>query len=91
MIDSNSIAPRQLVRFVEDVCIRNRINDQYAVFAEGGIDSGSILRMTLSIPSKYMHTNSSIIHSDDIISCIDLLENLIIEIHEKTIKEILNY
>ena len=80
MIDSNSIAPRKLVNYVEKIAKENDIKYQYAVFNKGGTDSGNIhktyegiINMTLSIPIRYMHTNHSIIHEDDVENCIELL------------------
>ena len=89
MLDSNSIAHRGLVKFVESVCFANNIEFQYAVFNKGGTDSGNIhksfngvINMTLSVPIRYMHTNQSIIHQDDIESCIKLLTIIIKEMNE---------
>lgn len=96
MIDSNSIAPRGLVRFVESVCEKNGISYQYAVFNKGGTDSGNIhkafdgiLNMTLSIPIRYMHTNHSVIHAKDVEDCICLICALVKEINETNYQEIL--
>ncbi len=95
MIDSNSIAPRGLVRFVESVCRKNDIRYQYAVFNKGGTDSGNIhkafegvLSMTLSIPIRYMHTNHSIIHKKDVEACIRLICGLAREMDEKVYEKI---
>lgn len=98
MIDSNSIAPRSLVRFVEEVCEKNNIPYQYAVFNKGGTDSGNIhkafegiLNMTLSIPIRYMHTNHSIIHAKDVEACIALVCALVREIDEAAYEQLLEY
>lgn len=98
MIDSNSIAPRGLVHYVESICEKNQIKYQYAVFNKGGTDSGNIHKafegipsMTLSIPIRYMHTNHSIIHADDVEACISLICELVKEINEEVYKEILEY
>ena len=84
MIDSNSIAPRKLVNYVEKIAKENNIKYQYAVFNKGGTDSGNIhktyggiVNMTLSIPIRYMHTNHSIVHEDDVENCIELLWALV--------------
>ena len=42
MIDSNSIAPRKLVKYVEGICKKHHIDYQYAVFNKGGTDSGNM-------------------------------------------------
>lgn len=98
MIDSNSIAPRGLVRYVESICEKNQIKHQYAVFNKGGTDSGNIhkafegiVNMTLSIPIRYMHTNHSIIHVDDVEACITLICELVKDMNEKVYKGILEY
>lgn len=95
MIDSNSIAPRGLVRYVESVCEKHGIRYQYAVFNKGGTDSGNIhksfegiLNMTLSVPIRYMHTNHSVIHTDDVEACICLICELVKDISEKVYREI---
>lgn len=98
MIDSNSIAPRGLVRYVESICKKNDIEHQYAIFNMGGTDSGNIhkafegvVNMTLSIPIRYMHTNHSIIHADDVGACIRLICELAKDMNEKVYGEILEY
>ena len=96
MIDSNSIAPRALVRYVRDICEQHNIKYQYAVFNGGGTDSGNIhksfegiLNMTLSIPIRYMHTNSSIINLRDVEGCIDLITKLILDLDLAKFNELL--
>jgi len=90
MIDSNSIAPRKLVRYVESICEKHQIAYQYAVFNKGGTDSGNIhktfdgvLNMTLSIPIRYMHTNHSMIHTEDVEACICLICELVKDINRE--------
>lgn len=80
MIDSNSIAPRKLIRYLEDLCVKNNIIYQYAVFNGGGTDSGNIhkslngiLNLTLSVPIRYMHSNYSVVNLNDVEECIKLL------------------
>lgn len=97
MIDSNSIAPRGLVRYVESICKEHDIPCQYAVFNKGGTDSGNIhkafegiLNMTLSIPIRYMHTNHSMIHEDDVEACIRLICELVKDMDDEVFHRILN-
>ncbi len=96
MIDSNSIAPRKLVRYVEGICEKYGIDYQYAVFNKGGTDSGNIhkafdgvINMTLSIPIRYMHTNHSMIHTDDVEACIRLICELAKDMSEEVFKKLL--
>lgn len=95
MIDSNSIAPRKLVAYVEDICKKYDIKHQYAVFNKGGTDSGNIhktnagvINMTLSIPIRYMHTNSSMISMEDVENCIILLTKLVEEINDEVFDQV---
>lgn len=96
MIDSNSIAPRGLVRYVEGICKTHHIAHQYAVFNKGGTDSGNIhkafegvVNMTLSIPIRYMHTNHSMIHTKDVEACIRLVCELTKDMSEEVLEKIL--
>lgn len=95
MIDSNSIAPRNLVTHVENVCEQYNIKHQYAVFNKGGTDSGNIhktnagvVNMTLSIPIRYMHTNSSMISMSDVENCILLLVKLIEDMNNDVFEQV---
>lgn len=95
MIDSNTIAHRGLIRYVEEMCKKHEIPFQYAVFNGGGTDSGNIhktfegiVNMTLSIPIRYMHTNQSIIHKKDVEACVDLLVHIIEEMDSATFDDI---
>lgn len=96
MIDSNSIAPRGLVRYVEEICKKHHIDHQYAVFNKGGTDSGNIhkafegiINMTLSIPIRYMHTNHSMIHTKDVEECICLVCELVKDMSQEVLEKIL--
>lgn len=80
MIDSNSIAPRWLANMMAEIAKQHHIPYQYAVFNGGGTDCGNMHKMldgmpamTLSIPIRYMHTNSALVHLKDVQACVDLL------------------
>ena len=95
MIDSNSIAHRGLVRYLEKLAKELNIPFQYSVFNGGGTDSGNIHKsfegipnITLSIPIRYMHTNQSIIHLDDVEACIQLLVELFKNCDQKLFNQI---
>lgn len=91
MLDSNTVYHRGLIRYVEKVCKEQGIPYQYAVFNGGGTDSGNIhksfegiVNMTLSIPIRYMHTNQSIIHKQDLEACVDLLTYILCTMDQQT-------
>ena len=94
-IDSNSIAHRGLMRWVESLCQENNIKYQYAVFNKGGTDSGNIhkslsgiINMSLSIPVRYMHTNHTLANTDDVDNCINLVKKIIESLDEKELTKI---
>ena len=83
-IDSNSIAHRGFMRWIEDICIENNIKYQYAVFNKGGTDSGNIhkafdgvINLSLAIPVRYMHTNHTIASKKDVDECIRLVKEIV--------------
>ncbi|MGB4984182.1 MAG: M42 family metallopeptidase [Erysipelotrichaceae bacterium] len=95
LLDSNSIANRKLVKYVEGIASINKIPFQYAVFNQGGTDSGNIhktlegvISLTLSIPIRYMHTAHSMINVLDVQACIDLLKDIILDLNDEKITEI---
>lgn len=94
-IDSNSIAHRGLMRWVENLCEENNIKYQYAVFNKGGTDSGNIhkslsgiINMSLSIPVRYMHTNHTLANTDDFDSCLSLVKIIIESLNSKEFSKI---
>ena len=94
-IDSNSIAHRGLMRWVENLCEKNNINYQYAVFNKGGTDSGNIhkslngiINMSLSIPVRYMHTNHTLANTEDVDNCIKLVKTIVETLDEKELLKI---
>lgn len=94
-IDSNSIAHRGLMRWVENLCETNQIKYQYAVFNKGGTDSGNIhkslagiINMSLSIPVRYMHTNHTLANAKDVDNCLKLLKIIIETLDGKELEKI---
>lgn len=97
LIDSNTIAHRGLIRYVEETCKKNHIPYQYAVFAGGGTDAGNIhkthagvISMCLSIPVRYMHASQTIADLRDLQACVDLLTCIVREMTRKQFEEILD-
>ena len=66
------------------------------MIAAGGTDSGElskveagVVNMTLSIPSRYMHSHRTIIHQDDYQATVDLLTHFIENLDEALFQEII--
>ncbi len=71
---------RQGIETFEAVGKKNKIKTQRSILATGGTDTGGIQRsaggcraMTLSCPTRYIHTVTETIHKKDIAACRDLL------------------
>ena len=72
VLDGSVIAHTGLLKEMEKICEELNINYVHDVLTAGGTDSGEIhksgsgvVNMTLSIPSRYMHSHRTIIHEDD--------------------------
>jgi endoglucanase len=80
VMDSLTISDRSLVDEFERVAQAREIPFQLSILPKGGTDAGPIQRarggyrtMTLSIPTRYIHTVTECIHQRDLQSAIDLL------------------
>lgn len=80
IMDSYSISDRELVDEFLAVAKRNRIPHQLEVLPLGGTDAGALQRaaagrkaITLSVPTRYIHTVTEAVHQDDLRSCVRLL------------------
>ncbi len=81
--DSSIFTHKGLFEYVENIASEIKIPFVYDILAGGGTDSGTIHKsmdgiptMTLSIPSRYIHSNLSMIHQDDYTHTIDLITEL---------------
>lgn len=95
MFDASIIGNPKLIKSVENVAINNKIKHTFDSLTMGGTDAGAIhltkegvQTMTLSIPSRYMHSHNSIIDVRDIESTIELLVTYIKNCDKKTIDKI---
>jgi endoglucanase len=80
IMDSLTISNRQLIDAFEAVARKRDIPCQLSILPRGGTDAGPMQRarggyktMTLSIPTRYIHTVTECIHKRDLQSAIDLL------------------
>jgi tetrahedral aminopeptidase len=77
--DSSAIADLDLLEQVESIAKKKKIAHQREV-GRGGTDSGTMQRarggvrtLTLSCPTRYIHTITEMVHKDDLYACRDLL------------------
>jgi tetrahedral aminopeptidase len=78
--DSLTISDRSLIDEFEAVAKKREIAFQLSILPKGGTDAGPMQRarggfrtMTLSVPTRYIHTVTECIHKRDLQSAIDLL------------------
>jgi len=80
VMDSLTISDRSLIDEFEAVARRRDIPCQLSILPRGGTDAGPMQRarggfrtMTLSVPTRYIHTVTECIHKRDLQAAIDLL------------------
>jgi tetrahedral aminopeptidase len=80
IMDSMTIAHRPLIDEFEAIAKKREIPCQLSILPRGGTDAGPMQRsregykaMTLSVPTRYIHTVTECIHKRDLQSAIDLL------------------
>ena len=91
VIDSMTVMNRGLLIYLENLCQKENIPYQLSCFTDGGTDAGNIhksgkgiIATTLSIPMRYMHTHTGIVHRMDILATYRLLRAIIDDLtHDK--------
>ncbi len=80
MYDSSIIGNPRLIHSVEEVAKKNKIKYTFDGLANGGTDAGvihltkdGVLTMTLSIPSRYMHSHISMVDLQDVQQTVNLV------------------
>ena len=80
LMDGMTISTRWLIDELEAVAKKRKIPHQLSILPRGGTDAGAMQRsrggvptMTLSIPTRYIHTVTEAVHKRDLQSAIDLL------------------
>jgi endoglucanase len=78
--DGSTISDRTLIDEFEAVAMKKDIPHQLSILPRGGTDAGPMQRtraghrtMTLSIPTRYIHTVTEAVHKKDLQAAIDLL------------------
>ncbi len=89
LMDSASISHPKLVRFFRDVADAEKIPYQLEILPRGGTDAGAMQRVrggsaaiTLSTPTRYVHTVNEMVHRTDVQAGIDLLARVLERAHE---------
>ncbi|NOQ50070.1 MAG: M20/M25/M40 family metallo-hydrolase [Mycoplasmataceae bacterium] len=95
LFDSSIIANPQLLRYTENIAKKNKIKYTFDGLVGGGTDAGAIhltkdgvMTMTLSIPSRYMHSHNTMIDIVDLSETIELMVEFSKSVNNKTINEL---
>lgn len=93
--DASMIAHKGLRDFVIDVAEELNIPFQYTFIPGGGTDAGSqhvsghgIPSLAITVPTRYLHSHSSIIHEDDYKNTVKLFEEVVKRLDQETIEKI---
>lgn len=77
ILDASTIANKNLLKHMEDICKKKELDINYDFMVVGGTDAGNIhksldgvISMTLSIPTRYMHSHSLLIHRKDYVQTV---------------------
>ena len=80
VMDGSVIAHKGLLHYLEDLSKELDIDVQYDMMTAGGTDSGEIhkahdgvITITVSIPTRYIHSHLGIIHRKDYVDTVKLL------------------
>lgn len=78
--DGSHLAHRPFLNYLDDLAKELKLGVQFDLLTAGGTDSGEmhksfdgIINVTLSIPSRYIHSHRSIVHRKDVADTITLL------------------
>lgn len=96
VMDASAIAHTGLLYALEDICEKQHIPYQLEMDTTGGTDSGElskvasgVMNITVSIPSRYMHTHYTIIHQDDYEAAVQLLTSFLTQLDESLYQKML--
>lgn len=96
LFDGGLVAHRGLRKFVIDVANELNIPYQEGVINGGRTDAGEMhlahsgaAALSICIPTRYMHSHTSIIHYEDYLNTIKLLTEVVKRLDDKTVNEIL--
>lgn len=88
LLDSSLICHPKLVRAFRDIATEENIPYQLEILPRGGTDAGAMQRIragnaaiTLSTPTRYVHTVNEMVHKRDIQAGIDLLARVLEQAH----------
>ena len=96
--DGGTLMDPKLVDFIMNIAKENKIKAYKYVAQGGGTDaaelqygSNGVATITISIPQRYLHSPLGVSHLDDLHSVIDLIEQIILKLDQKTFDTKIKY
>lgn len=97
VMDGSVIAHTGLLKVLELICEELAIPYEMDMIAAGGTDSGElskveagVVNLTLSIPSRYMHSHRTIINTDDYDATVKLLTAFVERLDDELYQDIIH-
>lgn len=94
--DASMIAHKELRDFVVDIAEELEIPFQYTVITGGGTDAGSqhisghgVPSLAITVPTRYLHSHSSVIHEEDFENTVKLVEEVVKRLDKNTVDKII--
>src|SRR5699024_3198513 len=95
LYDASMISHNGVRDFVVDTATSNDMPYQYATFAGGGTDSGSIhltsngaTSMSITVATRYIHGHPAILHCDDFENAVKLIVEVIKKLNNEKMADI---
>ena len=93
--DSSVLGHRGLLNYLEDLAADLKLDVQYDMLLAGGTDSGEIhkahdgvVTLTISIPSRYIHSHRAIIHRKDYVDTVTLITEFARRLDDKVLSDL---
>ncbi|MBN2849773.1 MAG: peptidase M28, partial [Erysipelotrichaceae bacterium] len=95
ILDASHLGHRGLLHYLDGLAKELKIDVQYEALLAGGTDSGEIhksfegiVNLTLSIPSRYIHSHRAMIHRKDYCDTVTLLTEFCKRVDWKLLEEL---
>lgn len=92
IMDSSTIADFRMVEFLKSIASEHQILWQPEILTAGGTDTAPVQRQgkngsiagAISIPTRHIHQVIEMVHQQDVVSCISLLQKALENLHKGT-------
>ncbi|CAM3639623.1 M42 family metallopeptidase [Erysipelothrix sp. HDW6B] len=98
VMDASYIGHKGLLYYLQDLSDELGIDYQFELLAAGGTDSGEIhkvhdgvITLSISIPTRYIHSHYGIIHRKDYVDTVKLLTEFSKRVNASVLEDLQNY